>query len=64
MSGTPEQGKKSAATKKKLYGENIHAVYGAKGGSTPTKFPKGFAYMAIHDPERLKRLAANRKKKG
>lgn len=58
MSGTKESAKASAKTTKVLYGDNYHAIIGAKGGSKKTKKLKGFAYMAVHNPDRLKEVGS------
>lgn len=43
MAGTREGGLKACETTRKRNGEDFYARIGAKGGSTPTTKPKGFA---------------------
>lgn len=43
MSGTLEGGRKARDKNYKRYGENFYRNIGRKGGSAPTKKPKGFA---------------------
>lgn len=45
MSGTREGGQAAAATNKLKYGDDFYAIIGARGGSTKTTEPKGFAAM-------------------
>jgi len=47
MAGTREGGLKARETTRKRHGADFYARIGAKGGSTPTIEPKGFAA----DPE-------------
>lgn len=43
MAGSRIGGLKAAKTNKEKYGDDFFAIQGAKGGSTPTTKPKGFA---------------------
>lgn len=43
MAGTREGGIKACETNRKRNGDDFYARIGAKGGSTPTVKPKGFA---------------------
>ena len=43
MAGTVEGGKKAAIKNKEKNGKDFYKELGRKGGSTPTKKPKGFA---------------------
>lgn len=56
MAGTAIGGAKARGTNKEPYGTDFYKRQGAKGGSTPTTKPKGFAAMS---PE--KRKAAGQK---
>ena len=56
MSGTVEGSRKATDVIREKYGVDFFAKIGAKGGSTKTKTPKGFAAMT---PE--KRAEAGRK---
>ena len=56
--------KDGARTREDKYGKDYHAKIGAKGGSTPTKKLKGWAYLKAHDPERFLALSKQNKKKG
>lgn len=53
---TSESYQKTANTSRQKYGADYYSRIGAMGGKAKGK-PKGFAYMAIHDPERLKKIA-------
>lgn len=55
MAGTIAGGLKASETNRKRHGADFYARIGAKGGSTPTVKPKGFAA----DPELAR--AAGRK---
>jgi hypothetical protein len=48
MAGTTAGGLVAAQTNKAKYGDNYYARIGAKGGSTPTSTPKGFAHAAAN----------------
>lgn len=53
MAGTREGGLKAAA-KNIATDPNFYARIGKRGGSRPTNRPKGFAYMAEHDPKKFR----------
>jgi hypothetical protein len=59
MAGTKQGGIKAAATNRVRYGEDFYINLGHKGGTAPSA-PKGFAYTAIHDPERLSQISRKR----
>lgn len=58
MPGSVEGGKLAEATNKARYGEDYYKKMGKLGGAAPTSKPKGFGYMALHDPERLKAIGS------
>lgn len=58
MAGSRKTGLKAAETNKKLYGESFFKEIGHAGGVAPYKGLKGFAWMAKHDPERLKAMGS------
>lgn len=51
-------GKKGAATRKKLYGENIHKEVGAKGGHASAGNSGYFNRLKESDPEKLKEISS------
>lgn len=46
MAGTKEGAQRTRDTNYEKYGPDFYANIGSKGGSTPTKRPKGFAAMS------------------
>lgn len=62
MPGTKAGTKKRLATTKDKYGDNVFRKYGAKGGKSPTKKPKGFAWMKEHQPDRFAEITKQHKK--
>lgn len=58
MAGTLNGGKLAAETNKRKYGPDYYKRIGAMGGKMPKRRPSGFAYMAIHDREKLSEASA------
>lgn len=58
MAGSRKTGLKAAETNKKRYGDDFYNILGHAGGVAPYKGLKGFAWMAKHDPERLKAMGS------
>jgi len=56
MSGTKTGGLKASVTNKSRHGEDFYRRIGKLGGKVPSR--GGFAYLAEHDPEKLKMLSA------
>jgi len=53
MGGSREGGIITALKNKERYGVDYYIQLGRKGGTTKKTRPHGFAYMKLHDPERL-----------
>lgn len=57
MSATREGGLKAAETNRMRYGFDYYKKISRVGGMVRDGKPTGFAYMKVHDPERLKHIS-------
>jgi general stress protein YciG len=64
MAGTKEGGQLTRETNLAKYGKDYYQKLGAKGGSTKTSRPKGFAAMSKEKVSAAGKLGGQRSKRG